>query len=104
VTTPRHGYVAIRWVGTPLHQPARLQPVDQTAHADGFDFEDCGELILRKPRLGVDPRQDDPLGARHTPCTGTLIKTRPEEPRDIVEQKQEIAVELLHAYTLRARI
>src|SRR5579885_1489986 len=32
-------YAPVGRIGPPLHEAARLQPIDQTAYGDGFDFK-----------------------------------------------------------------
>ena len=77
-------------VGTPLDEAARLEPVDEPRHGDRLDLDETGEFVLRQARLTLEPDEDDPLGAGHAIETRTLIRPRPHQACDVVEQDQVI--------------
>ena len=84
---------AVPRIGPALDEAARLQPIDQAADGDRLDLDDRRQLVLGKSRLALEVRQDHPLGSRHPPGAGALVRPRAHLPGNVVEQHQELGVE-----------
>ncbi|MEJ0016983.1 MAG: hypothetical protein WDN25_10520 [Acetobacteraceae bacterium] len=87
---------AILRVGAALDHAAPLQPVDQPGDGDRLDFQDLGEFLLRQAGLAFQPDQDSPLRAGHAVRARPLVGVDADQPRHIVQQEHQVALEIMH--------
>jgi len=85
---------AVLRVGAALHHAAGFQPVDQPRDGDRLDLEQFRQLLLGDAGLALQPEQDAPLRAGHAVRAGPLVGIDPEQPAQIVQQEQQVALEI----------
>ena len=83
-------------IGAAFHHPARFQPVDQPGDADRLDLQQFGEFLLGQAGLTLQPDQDGPLRTGHAVGAGPLVGIDAQQPGDIVQQEQQVALEAGH--------
>ena len=77
-----------------FHQAHLLQAVDEARNRDRGDLGERREFVLRKPRLALQPRKDDPLRPRHAVGARHLIRACAHLARHVVQQNEEVVFEV----------
>jgi hypothetical protein len=83
---------AVGAIGAALDPALRLHPVDHAAGGRLLDFEHLGELGLRRSRPPVQAVDHQPLRAGQAELSHPPVKRRPKQPRDIGDQKTDMAL------------
>ena len=93
-------YAPIGGIGASFEEPARFQPVYQSADRDRLHFTKRRHLILRQARLTFQARKDDALRTRHSVIARPLVESGALHAGHVMQEDQHVPVEVLHSNKL----